>query len=353
MGKLAAFRPTRENLASDLAGLSSSSRQVAGSEVSIPSNDVGSGNSEQPEADRLTALARLLFATPHVLAWLSEDTSALPPGPDGDATSTRLWSFTSPGITIGTLHLAFATTRPSITSDQDQQRVKALADVATSLVEAQRDRRQAKKMIAEKELLAREADHRVANGLQLLHSALMLQGKLEDHTATRAALQTAARRVGAVARAHRHLHRAPSEGLRGGTSNAAAYLGTLLNDISQQDEDSYSAPSRSVALQVDPGAADALPTSLLPRLGLIAAELVANALKHGAGPITVAVRHAASAGAVLVSVSDLGPGFPDDFVPKAKNGKGLGMRLIAALSGPDSVWIDPANRRRIVVQLGG
>jgi two-component sensor histidine kinase len=353
MGKPAAFRPTYENLASELAGLSSSSRPAAGTEVSVPSNDAGSGNSEQPEADRLTALARLLFATPHVLAWLSEDACVLHPGPDGDATSTRLWSSSSPGVAVGTLHLAFATTRSSIESDLDQQRVKALADVATGLVEAQRDRRQAKKMIAEKELLTREADHRVANGLQLLHSALMLQAKLEDHTAARAALQTAARRVGAVARAHRHLHRAPSEELRGGTSDAAAYLGILLNDISQQDEDSHTAPSRSVALQVDPGATDALPTSLLPRLGLITAELVANALKHGAGPITVAVQRASSAGGVLISVSDLGPGFADDFVPKAKNGKGLGMRLIAALSGPDSVWIDPANHRRIVVRLGG
>ncbi|RYI34360.1 MAG: sensor histidine kinase [Acetobacteraceae bacterium] len=356
MGQTAALRLTREHLTSAQAGRSSSSKPVASSRASIPSNDVGSRNSwdsEQPEVGRLTALARLLFDTPHVLAWLSEDTFTQHPGPDGDALSTRLWSSSSPGLPIGTLHLAFATTRSSIESDHDQQRVMALADIATGLAEARRDRRQAKEMIAEKELLTREADHRVANGLQLLHSALMLQAKLENHTPARAALQTAARRVSAVARAHRQLYGALPGSPHGGTLNASAYLGALLRDISQQDEDSRPAQGRSVALQIDPGAADALPTTLLPRLGLIAAELVANALKHGAGPITVMVQRGSSPGGVLVSVSDLGPGFPDDFVPKAKNSKGLGMRLVAALSGPDSVSIDTTNRRRIVVQLGG
>jgi two-component sensor histidine kinase len=113
------------------------------------------------------------------------------------------------------------------------------------------------------------------------------------------------------------------------------------------------AVGRSVVLDAKPGTAAAVPTELLPRLGLIAAELVVNALKYGAGRVLVELQPAGaghSSGVMLV-VSDEGPGFPLGFDPQAARRKGLGMRLVTALSRPGSVSLDPKDRRRIIVHL--
>jgi two-component sensor histidine kinase len=331
-----------------------------------------------PVSKRRDALPQTIPDLPGRSRWQSEGQTAQHPGRDGKAAAGQICLFfpgeghlwegrlhgfsfrttaaliTRQGGNLGTLHIAFAQARSSRDSGLDRRRVRVLGDLAADLMQARLDLRKATAAVAEKDLLAREADHRVANGLQLLQSALVLQARLTEHAAAQSALQTAARRVSAVARAHRHIHQAPARYLVEGSADAAAYLRALLNDVGQQPgtDDGPGAWGRSVTLRTDPDAAAAVPASLLPRLGLVAAELVANALKHGAGPIVVALQRVAGTGSVALSVVDEGPGFPADFVPAARDGKGLGMRLVAALAGPDGVWIDPANRRRIVVHLG-
>jgi two-component sensor histidine kinase len=107
-----------------------------------------------------------------------------------------------------------------------------------------------------------------------------------------------------------------------------------------------------LVLEAQPDAA-VVSAGLLPRLGLITAELVANALKHGAGHVFVELQVAAAGhrSGVLLAVSDEGLGFPLGFDPQAAGRQGLGMRLVTALSRPGSVSLDPKNRRRIIVHL--
>ena len=353
-----------------------SRRSGGGTPVPIPRHDAPPlGAPAEPEADRLSELARLLFGAPEMLVRLIEaqggtdaqDKAPLVPSAPADALSTdgpqgalrphfchdaAVPLHARDGGRIGTLLVASPRPRPGWMAGEHRGRLEALAGVAADALEARLRLRLAAEALAEKDLFAREADHRVANGLQLVHGALSLQAAAEPCPASRAALQGAAHRIAAVAGAHRHLHNAPGTPADSVAPNAADYLAALVRDLAPGAAGGTAA-SRPVVLHAAPGAAAAVPAGLLPRLGLIVAELVANAQKHGTGRVLVELRPASSAdgGGVALVVSDEGPGFPVGFDPEARGRKGLGMRLVAALSRPGGVRIDPEDRRRIVVRL--
>src|SRR4051812_21407478 len=71
--------------------------------------------------------------------------------------------------------------------------------------DAQQRLRHAEEALAEQRILTREADHRVANALQLIHGTLSLQAAAAPDSA-REAILAAARSVAAAAQAHRHLY---------------------------------------------------------------------------------------------------------------------------------------------------
>jgi two-component system, sensor histidine kinase PdtaS len=85
--------------------------------------------------------------------------------------------------------------------------------------------------------------------------------------------------------------------------------------------------------------------------GLVVTELVINALKYGAGTVTVQVG-AEPDGAVRMAVEDEGPGPPPGFDPAATTG--LGMRILRALlRGGGIVFDHAAPRTRFVATLPG
>lgn len=378
MGRLWSFEPSPS--ATGIGHSSCSSRWNDDGTAPAPGDDLwplDAFGRVEAEADRLTVLARVLFGLPAMLAWITEEETgdrlgcdeqplSAPPAFSSSAPDSLFWIkrwdihakvplSSRVGKHLGALHLASPGTRTPVEVGSDPGRVTVLAGVAADLLEARIRLRHANAALAEKDLLAREADHRVANGLQLLHSTLMLQAKGEADPSSRAALQAAARRVEAVAGAHRHLHTTPARLEGGEVPDARVYLATLLEDLGERSDTRRYAlelTGRSVVLEAQPGAA-AVSAGLLPRLGLITAELVANALKHGAGQVLVELQAAAAGhgSCVLLAVSDEGPGFPLEFDPQAAGRKGLGMRLVTALSRPGSVSLDPKNRRRIVVHL--
>jgi two-component sensor histidine kinase len=212
--------------------------------------------------------------------------------------------------------LVVAPPEPRPAEPYEDRRLATLARIAE---EARLRLRHAEAALAEQRLLAREADHRVANGLQLIHCALSLQATAAPEGVAREAIRAAARSVAAIAEAHRHLYSPAALGPTPESSpDAVAYLGALVCKLAPIATGDGQVASREVALRAEPDAAGVVPAGMLPRLGLVTAELVTNALKHGAGPVLVELRSGGEAeGGAVVAVSDQGAGFPQGFDPAA------------------------------------
>ena len=217
--------------------------------------------------DHLTAAARLIFDTPTMLVWIDgQKHNGLGPAANAafgtvpvegvyrmsvgevthpeTATSLSLTGhlpiidgprllfrasaplYAADSRFVGLLHVASQAARPTGSASEDRRRLKVLAGIAAEVVDARQRLRVAEEALAEIDLLAREADHRVANGLQLIHSALSLQAAAETGTAQEATLRAAAGRVAAVAGAHRHLHSRAAE-----VPDAVAYISALVRKL--------------------------------------------------------------------------------------------------------------------------
>lgn len=201
-------------------------------------------------------------------------------------------------------------------------------------------------LLHEKDLLMQEVHHRVRNSLQLVQTLLSMQGRRLTNPDARQQIEEAAGRIMTIAAVHQRLY----EGGSISVTDARRYLRGLLNDMQGLLPDG--AQQRSLDLQSEPFS---LAADDIAPLGLITSELVTNALKYGAGNVTVVVRREAEI--VVVAVSDEGAGFPSGFDPMA--GRGLGMRLVAALAKtPDgnAIEIDrsvPFGRIVVRITLGG
>ena len=173
-------------------------------------------------------------------------------------------------------------------------------------------------LIAEKELLRSESDHRLLNGLQMVGSLLYLQSRAAPTPDIAAHLSVAANRVAAIERVHRRLH------FNDGTETVALkkYLLDFCADFSGMA--SYEADQ---SIMVD-GCEIEVPTAAAIPLGFIANELITNAVKYGKGRIVVALDTSPD-GRYAFSVSNDGPPLPAAYDPAASNG--LGMKIIRAL----------------------
>lgn len=204
--------------------------------------------------------------------------------------------------------------------------MQALANVLSAAIARHHQHAAQEALLRQKDVLMQEIHHRVKNNLQLVHTMLHLQARGLADGEGRSHLQDAATRIMSIAAVHRRLH---EEGAIERV-DLAAYLGGLLADIGASltpDAD------RPITLDADDME---LPSEHVTPVGLIAVEMVTNALKYGTGPIVVRVRK--TTGGVDITVEDDGNGFPTDFNPGSR--ASLGMRLIAALARtPDAIAI--------------
>lgn len=179
--------------------------------------------------------------------------------------------------------------------------------------------RQKDDLIQQKDILSKESEHRLLNGLQLVASLLSMQSRTAKSAETAAQLTIAANRVAALGRVHRHLHALDHvESVK-----FKQYLESLCTDLSKIA--SNESPESVVIVQ---GIELRIPTVTGIPLGFIASELVTNAIKYAKGRITVGLQKASGEGYAL-SVSDNGPGLPEGFNPTETHG--LGMKLISSL----------------------
>ena len=199
---------------------------------------------------------------------------------------------------------------------EGERQVAALRDeVAQERRALQALRRRARRQ----ELLGRESDHRLLNGLQLVASLLALQARRTASAEAAAALSVAARRVATIGSLHRRLQGQDAAG----TLDLADYLRSVCDELDALLAAEYC----GVRIRFE-GAALAAPRLVGLSLGFIAAELVTNAAKYGGGEIAVRLA-AAGPHRFALSVSDQGAGFPPSYDPQAN--QGLGMKIIASL----------------------
>ncbi len=164
---------------------------------------------------------------------------------------------------------------------------------------------------------AQEADHRIANSIQL--TAIMLKREsrgIVDADSARAALERASVRLMATARLHRHL----SQDVDGTSVDLARFLAPVCAEI----EDSTDAILRVRADDV------LVSADIAAQLCLVITELALNAVKHGSrdgAPVTLSLEAAiAGRNNLRLLASDDGPG--GSAGPTAQGG--FGMRMITS-----------------------
>ena len=175
-------------------------------------------------------------------------------------------------------------------------------------------------LIKHKDLMSRESDHRLMNGLQMVSSLLSLQSREAQHANAAEQLKIAANRVATIGSVHKRLH--ALDHVR--TLELKQYLENLCQDLAgilPAEAAEHNLAVEGITLEV--------PTAIGIPLGYVVSELVMNCAKYGNGKITVSLSVNAAKGYEL-SVSDDGPGFPEGFDPKKS--KGLGMKIVSSLA---------------------
>lgn len=209
--------------------------------------------------------------------------------------------------------------------------VGIVQDVTTHVVAEERLRR----ALADKDLLSREIDHRIKNSLSMVGGLLRMQERAVSSREAKDALAEASTRVLSVARIHEQLYRSANMD----TVEFGGYLQRLTQDIASSlgsANAQTTVEAMTMLLPID----QALP------LGLIASELLTNALKHARrgdepGPIRVHFGPGSKEGSFKLVVADHGPGLPEGFDMERQ--AGLGMRLIVSLSSQLDATVEAIN----------
>jgi two-component sensor histidine kinase len=184
--------------------------------------------------------------------------------------------------------------------------------------------REKDELLRQKDLLLQEMSHRINNSLQIIASILLLKAHTVQSADTRRHLQDAHERVMAVATIQEQLHPTPY----GTQIDAHTYLTRLCESLAAS-----MISDQPISLGVDAGEGSTTSEEAVS-MGLIATELVINALKHGfpdgaKGKIVVGFESTASAW--RLSVSDDGVGIGTTLA-EAPPRPGLGTSIVEALT---------------------
>jgi PAS domain S-box-containing protein len=169
----------------------------------------------------------------------------------------------------------------------------------------------------DKDVLMREADHRIKNSLQLVSALIRLQlGRAPAEAAH--ALRAALARVEAIGNAHKALQHSPD--LRG------IEIDSMLEDLCEQ----MSTLNPAVAIRCDAAVGTSVDAEEAIPLGLIVSELLTNALRHAyapgqSGQVQVTARQ--ETGRVEIRVADGGVG-----LPPTQARPGLGSTVVSMLA---------------------
>jgi light-regulated signal transduction histidine kinase (bacteriophytochrome) len=172
-------------------------------------------------------------------------------------------------------------------------------------------------LLAQKDVLMKEVNHRVQNSLQLVASFLRLQAKSTGSQEVADHLSEAQARLAAVALVHRRLYQDDQVE----SVDLARYIGELVADMGVSLGADW---ARHITLDLAP---ILVPTDRAVNIGLVLTELVINASKYAyggaAGPIAITLEQ--HGGKLRLIVADDGGGRGN------ADGKGFGSRMMSAM----------------------
>jgi PAS domain S-box-containing protein len=197
--------------------------------------------------------------------------------------------------------------------------------------------------LAAQQAIAREAEHRIKNSLQLVASLLRLQSSHMAEPAGRAAVEAATARVLAVAEAHRALQRSPD--LR------RVRLSDLLDELAA----GAAVQHPGTDLRTETAGVLTLDAERAIPLALVLAELVEGAVRRAAGssaparsePMRLSARR--KGGTVWIELTDAGAGEEEG------EAQGLGAKVVRALTRQIGAALEterlPCGRLRTTLSL--
>ena len=183
------------------------------------------------------------------------------------------------------------------------------------------------RLVAQRDTLAEELQHRVRNNLQLVKSMLQSQLRRSTDVASQRGIRGIIQRVSALGQVYDHLL---GVGMSGRV-DFAAYLRLLCDELPGLQP----VPPFSITLSLR---SDELMLELdtVTVLGLVVSELVSNSYEHAfptqGGSIMVDATNDAAAGCAVVTIRDDGVGFTPNGEEK-RHGVGLVRRMVTQLDG--------------------
>jgi two-component sensor histidine kinase len=194
------------------------------------------------------------------------------------------------------------------------------------LVQDVTDLRRRERALLGKDAALREVHHRVKNNLQTVAALLRLQRRRVQSPEAVLALAEAEQRIAAIAVVHDSLAHTGDDELD--FDEVANRVVTLVREMSP----ALTGDDTEVVIDIT-GRFGVVPEELATPLATVLAELVQNAVEHGAAPhgghvVVDAVR---TPTALTVSVTDDGPGLPVDLEVAAK--ERLGLSIVRTLVG--------------------
>jgi len=185
--------------------------------------------------------------------------------------------------------------------------------------------REKDELLRQKDFLLEEMNHRINNSLQIIASILLLKAHTVNSEETRRHLEAAHERVMSVAAVQEQLHPTTF----GAEIEVTNYLVRLCESLAA----SMILDDQPVSIRVEAGEG-AVTSQQAVSMGLIATELVINALKHGfpgSAKGTIVVGFESTASAWRLAVSDDGIGI-SKHLPDAPVRIGLGTSIVEALT---------------------
>ena len=215
----------------------------------------------------------------------------------------------------------WVSTRASLLTYKGRTAVLALI---SDIDERKRQQERIEKLLAEKELLLREVNHRVKNNLGVAISLLSLQTAEATNRPAGEMLVEAQARLATMSELYESLHRVGSSA----ALSIRDYLPRLVEEVTQLFPRT---PPVSVEIDLDDIVLDA---HLLSPLGIILNELMTNSLRHAFEGIKypkIFLAGKLEEGRVHIRCGDNGKGLPEGFDPSLSTG--FGSSVILALAG--------------------